>query len=218
MVEGVSHQTWTKSRAASRQRNSAGHPSVPTPLQQGDRDGLCGLYSIINTVRLLCPELKKVDVDDLVFNLAEVMTERFLTPMELISWGLEIDSIRTLLRAAQDHVETVFDIQLKSHTPQLRKHRPTIVDLWTRLDDKVGIGHVAIIGLSGRYNHWTVVQRVTPKTLTLFDSDGMKSIRRNRCSLRGNRVPHRISLEDVILVRRVNGDQTSPRTPRRRSV
>ena len=46
-----------------RQTMSGGRPKgrLRAPYRQGDLDGLCGIYSAVNAVRALCPEVSTDD-------------------------------------------------------------------------------------------------------------------------------------------------------------
>jgi hypothetical protein len=67
---------------------------------------------------------------------------------------------------------------------RLRREDRTLEKLWSALDQEIGSGCVAIIGITGRTDHRCAVYRVTPKTLRLLDSSGRSCIHRSRCTVR----------------------------------
>jgi hypothetical protein len=174
-----------------------------TPFKQGDLDSLCGLYSILNAVRLLCPELDLHESRTLFNVLGETLTKERITAHETVSLGLEIPTLRAMIGAARRYVSEVLGVQLTSEPLQVNRHAPTIDHVWTTLVTRLRGGHVAILGLSGRHDHWTVARRGTRKTLRLFDSDDMKVLLRSKCSILSDRFPHQIDPEEITLLRRV---------------
>lgn len=174
-----------------------------TPFRQGDLDSLCGLYSVMNSFRLLCPEIDDDRSHSLFRVLGETLTTNKVTACETISEGIEIPTVRALVKAAQDYVRDILDIGIRAERLKLHRTRHKFDEMWTILSDKLNNGHVAILGLSGRHEHWTVAYRVTRKTVRLFDSDFIRILLRSQCSIRSNKVPHQIDPEDVILLRRI---------------
>ena len=67
--------------------------------------------------------------------------------------------------------------------PNALRRTADIEGLWAALADAVSPTCVAVIGLSGRYWHWTVAVEVTPGQLRLFDSDRLGVLRRKRCTV-----------------------------------
>ena len=45
------------------------------PYRQGDLDGLCGVYSVVNAVRVLCPELDQEGAEWLFAHLLQSLNE-----------------------------------------------------------------------------------------------------------------------------------------------
>lgn len=174
-----------------------------TPFCQGDLDSLCGLYSVMNSFRLMCPEIDVDQSHSLLRVLGETLTKNRVTVHETISGGIEIPTVRALVKAAQDYVRDILDISIRSERLKLHRTRQRFDEMWSILSDKLNNGHVAILGLSGRHDHWTVAYRVTRKTVRLFDSDFMRILLRSQCSIRSNKVPHQIDPEDIILLRRI---------------
>jgi hypothetical protein len=70
------------------------------------------------------------------------------------------------------------------------------------LDQAIGPGCVAIIGITGRTDHWYVVYRVTPKTLRLLDSSGRSCIRRSQCTGRMAQTRYCLELGEILLIER----------------
>ena len=56
--------------------------------------------------------------------------------------------------------------------------------LWGLLDRRLGSDCVAILGLAGRHEHWTLATMVTPRQVRLADSDGLRVLNRHLTTTR----------------------------------
>jgi hypothetical protein len=86
-----------------------------------------------------------------------------------------------------------------AHAQQLRW---SLGKLWAVLNQQIGSGCVAIIGITGADDHWCVVYRVTLKTLRLLDSSGRRCIRRSRCTARTARTRYCLEIGEILLIER----------------
>jgi hypothetical protein len=93
-------------------------------------------------------------------------------------------------------------IRVKVRPLQRLGRRPTLPDLWERLGGELSRKQVAIIGLSGVHEHWTVAYAMTDKLMRLLDSSERHVLLRSRCTLQPARTRYRISARAVILVKR----------------
>lgn len=200
------HRMSNLRKGASKVRSSrSAKVSQPKPFRQGDLDSLCGLYSVLNATRLLCPELDLDGSRSLFRQLGETLTVKKVTAFETVAWGIETPVVRALVESARTYVLEVLDVTLTVEPFSSRRRSLTISHLWKKLCVRLQEGCVAIIGISGHHNHWTVAHRATAKTIRLFDSDLMTALKRSRCSLRSTRVPHQIDPDEIFLLRREVG-------------
>src|SRR5690606_24735236 len=65
-------------------------------------------------------------------------TEKGITPQEVISWGIEIPTMRALVSAACLYVDHETGVRLKFHTPVLHQRRRVFEELWSRVSGKLG--------------------------------------------------------------------------------
>lgn len=176
---------------------------ILAPFTQGDLDSLCGVYCVMNAVRFLFPELGREKSIGLFQVLSESLTTNRVTAHETVGLGIEISTVQALVEAACAYLQEVLETPIIAATLASKIRR--FDDLWAALGEGVGDNQVAIIGLSGRHDHWTVAYRMTARTIRLFDSDAMKVLQRARCSLRDPRVPYQIDPDEIILIRRGGG-------------
>jgi hypothetical protein len=192
-----------RARRKLRRKRSTLHPSR-RPLQQGDLDGLCGVYAIINAVRLVCSELDSESCDALFRILVTTLERRGPTARCAIWSGLGLQMLRLLIHRAITFVWKEFKVRLIVYRipAEVRRARSMNV-LWNHLEPLIGTRSIALFAISGRYNHWTVAYAISARQLTLFDSDGILLLRRSACTLRSTRNRHRITPGSITLIERV---------------
>ena len=108
---------------------------------------------------------------------------------------LKIKKIRTRLPTWLDTAKGGFiDIAIK-FVKKYQKHKlrkqiafdtddVTLDQYWEKLTEHLSQPDSAvIISLSGRIKHWTCVRKITPTTLILSDSSGIRRVARDRCTI-----------------------------------
>lgn len=179
---------------------------VSRPLRQGDLDSLCGVYSIINATRFLCPEIDREVATDLFDMLLETLAKRKAGAHEAVTVGLDLRAVSQMLRTACSVLSETLDIRLRASPLAPPNKRPTLDQVWASLQEMIGDESIAIIGLSGLREHWTVGHRVTARQIMLMDSDAMRVLSRAHCDVRRNAAPYRLRAQEIIILRRVQGD------------
>jgi hypothetical protein len=190
-----------------------GHrPRQPMPFLQGDLDGLCGLYAIVNACRYLYGSSLTESVGRELFDvLVRDLATHERRPLNTIAGGIRPRTLQRLIPTAQAFLYDRFSICIKAER-LVRLPRPprTLSAAWRTLTDRFASGSIAILSLMGAKDHWTVAISITPTRLVLLDSDGVADPRRS-CATVG-RARNRIGLpvSDVILLVR-----QKPQTRRR---
>ncbi len=147
------------------------------PHHQGALDGLCGVYSIVNSISIVRAEQgrePKELFDAIIEHLSE---KRHLK--QIITSGMTIGVLYNIIN---DLI-----------TEEIPRRRPfvgkdvSLPMVWDEMlghleSPSTGIGAV-IIGLNGKHNHWTVVTRIQGDTLFLTDSDGLKRLSRKKITI-----------------------------------
>lgn len=174
----------------------------PLPYRQGDLDGLCGIYAVINAVRLLHPALDTDAAYALFHKLARTLDRTLDDPMRCVSDGIGRAELEDLLITAREQLARHHRIGIKVEALVLWRKRPTLDDLWEALRDKLDGPQVAILELSGVKEHWTVGYAASETTLRLFDSGERRLLARSRCTLQRTTTRHRLHVKGVMLVRR----------------
>ena len=164
-------------KAAPRRRRS-------TPYRQGDLDGLCGVYAIVNAVRCLRPSLTQPQAEALFAQLMRVARGLDKGRVAIARKGLTHTQMHRLIEAARTHM-------LKSHRVHLvaqkvpfdLRRQWSIGVLWRLIARQVKRKKVVLLGLFGRHDHWTLAVGITRGQITLYDSDDLRVLRRSLCTV-----------------------------------
>lgn len=192
-------------------------------FRQGEMDGLCGLYALVNAIALLAHHrLSANDISELFRELIRALYRRNVrkrskdsTPLEFIWDGTSVRDISLLMETSRAFlVERGLDLTWSR--PLQGKRKPTsLQQYWDRLRsafDECSGRCVAIIdynfdGEDSEVGHWTCVVKVTDKAMKLSDSSlslhcrkGL--MRKSRCTIgtRTVRRPYTLFAHNVYLL------------------
>ena len=166
------------------------------PYRQGRLDGLCGIYALVNALRLLCPRLDEDACERVFFALIKARTRQTASPLAVIADGLSRRELLQLIDPWQRFAAKELGIRLK--VAQLKVPKSTLGGLWQSLCRALDGQSVAIIGLDGVERHWTVASAATERTLRVADSCGMRVIFRGQCTVGRTSVRYRLRLSEVL--------------------
>ena len=175
------------------------------PYRQGDLDGLCGLYCLVNAVRALCPEMDREAAAALFEHLLQSLRRTGVKPIEAITCGVDVGPHSQLIKRAIQYVNDEFDIELTARRlPKPVRRSPQLSRLWRELAARLSPTCVAILGLGGRYEHWTVAVRASTRQIRLYDSSEMGVLRRGHCTVGAASTRTLIEPTCVVFIRRRN--------------
>lgn len=156
-------------------------PRPPVPLHQGELDGLCGIYAIINAIRRLCPEISRDTCDHLFTLQLDALSGDPTSPINAVANGIGQTALRGLIELSCEEIFRRLRISLHCRSMRLKRNA-SLHAIWHEMEQQTATGGVIILGLSGRYDHWTVAYRTTPRRLYLVDSSMMQFLNRKSCS------------------------------------
>ena len=169
------------------------------PARQGDFDGLCGLYALINALDPATGSRPRTPMHrDLFVALAHALPCRKLR--QAMDKGLES---RDLIDAATSAFP-LFKKRLGGHVSVMRPFKrqgfKTDGDFLEAISDIMASGRSAIIlnVHAPTYRHWTVAERITAEDILIRDSWALKTLSRARYTVK--RGPYRIHPSDTLLV------------------
>lgn len=187
-------------------------PCVAKPLQpfiQGKLDGLCGLYSLLNSARCADSELRFSTCKAMFRDSLSWLCEYGYLPTALYE-GIPATALLSL------HKRVIRRRRpgLKLERPFLRRKPETDEEFWTTMSSLLEKPRRSlIVGIRAKsWSHWTVINRITAGQIHFFDSDDLVWIRRRSCTcLRDGPGTHFIDPAEVFLIEAGKRRQASPR-------
>ncbi len=149
-----------------------------SPLQQGQLDGLCGVYAVLNAVNYLHGPLRQARLKQLFEQFLRQLATKRCVIERIIRYGTIGQDISGLLQLANQH-----------YTVERRKPfhlQPTIEfeGFWVQCQQFLRHPHtIILIAIGGTHEHWTLVYRMTANTLYLYDSCQLKTLAKKHCQM-----------------------------------
>ena len=169
-------------KAAPRRRNRA------LPYRQGDLDGLCGVYAIVNAIRRLRPSLTEPQAAALFAQLMRAVRSLDNARTAIANRGLTHEQLHRLIDAARKHMLKAHQFELIVHeVPAEIRRQWSVTALWKLIGRHVSRQRVVLLGIFGRHDHWTLAVGITRGQITLYDSGGLRVLRRSFCAVRRQR-------------------------------
>lgn len=168
------------------------------PLAQGKLDGLCGLYSTINSFDYLYDRLKFDDLERLFKRL--IIAKADLFPKALYD-GTQIDTVLEWANLAagivKAHVEITRPFKYKkfASTSEYFKALATMVK---------PANAVAIVGLGAPWDHWTVIKDVRGRTVHFHDSYGLATRNVGWFDIKKNPDKTKLVTKETIIITRLD--------------
>jgi hypothetical protein len=183
------------------------------PYRQGQLDGLCGLYALINAIRLATHhhtgEFGHGVWRDLLLTLLGE-AENVVGTATAVVYGIRTKPLYELAKRAASHMANEHSVPVTVSRPSGPKH--SVDGLIAHLAELTNQpGSAVVMELSGEVRHWTVLRRVGKHSLELFDSSGMERVKLTSCRLK-HEWTHNGSREYVVRRRRVlliHGDESA---------
>jgi hypothetical protein len=160
------------------------------PYRQGDLDGLCGVYAIVNAVMLFCDQPTDRFADRLFRHLMRAL-KRDLQANAVVTVyrGMSRTTLVKLIAEActfikrSDGNDLEVSLMPRSSAVETQARTKTLDTFWLQLRARFAPGTVAIVGLSGALEHWSLLYRVTSKRLHFIDSSGLTSLHQREVTL-----------------------------------
>jgi hypothetical protein len=136
------------------------------PIRQGDFDGLCTVYSVLNALQWLLPKARDVTYLTGLF-------EKIIGPVYTIKQvrdGAEEPELLKVFRFVQKQVAADFNVDIEltvlaDGEANFKRPDQAIQSMFGQSDDGV-----ILFGFEGLDSHWTVARGVTTDEVILFDS------------------------------------------------
>lgn len=174
--------------------------SLIEPVTQGDLDGLCGLYCLINAIRVVMAphrELKRAEVRAM-FAAGVGFLARQGTLTETVHSCIGERDWPKLARRLVATAQNIVDRPLLLDRAQLSKDVATAEKI-SDIERMINAGKAPCVFFRGKSRHYSVISGYTPSSLKLFDSFGYHRVLRRSCgTARTPRSLHRFHLQSII--------------------
>jgi len=155
--------------------------------RQGNLDSLCGVYAVINSVRAVADtrgfNIRRPESSALFRRLCHVLADGGRLA-DALTEGTTIRTFQAMTRDAHEWLAEERGLQLESRRA-FGQSPASLEVFWGRLRDHAaeeGPGSI-LIRLSGRMEHWSCIRSINDRAIVLVDSDGVKILRRDRCTI-----------------------------------
>jgi hypothetical protein len=184
-------------------------------VNQEKLDGLCGVYSVVNASNILSQHrssgksLSDETLRKLFVHLCARLEHKGRL-MEAISDGASFHLIGKLVDAASEYLADEEGFYINRCTAFIKK--PAGLDiLWNKLTDHLSspCQNAAILGLQGKYDHWTCVKSISEHRVYFNDSDDLNYISKANCTISKPYVGchHKLSSTEVYLLKFCQGKE-----------
>lgn len=175
-----------------------GEVDVMRPARQGDFDGFCGIYSLINALEVAGFSTPRSAVHQRIFvALTDALPNRKLRVA--IDRGLKGKDLVRASRVAFPDFEKRIGGEVSISRPFRHSSVESSDAVFRALGALMGTNSAVIIHLSTpAYRHWTVVQAIEPTSIVLRDSWTLRSLPLDRFSTEGR---YQVDVRETILVR-----------------
>lgn len=146
--------------------------------KQGELDGLCGVYSVVNAIYTILPKETQENHPDLKKKLFRKALETFKNKsglLDAILDGMDKDELLKVLESCKiflNQLNLILDYE------QLTRDYQRINGILNRVkEDKEHPNTAIIIGIeSDDMQHWTVIKEIINNTIRFYDSCSLKEI------------------------------------------
>ncbi len=146
------------------------------PFQQGGLDSLCGLYSIVNAERIINRSSDEA-AQELFNDVIHYLSRKRLLSNLLIDGVIHKHMLMILENVVGERIS-------KQEMPWRGVLNPDLDEFWQSMQDFLDgtPGRAIILGLQGFHDHWTVIQKISSKSVFLYDSASITRLPRARCT------------------------------------
>ncbi len=169
------------------------------PYEQGDLDNLCGLYASLNAISLVAAPIHPLSRKDAeqVFRAGLGYLERRRGLADTLREGMEYRRQHAITRHMARSASTITGASITVE-PVFSKGRvragtntQTRQQFMSAIKERLDQGSALIFELRKTWHHYTVIAGLSPSRVLLFDSDGLRWIKRRAVAVTPNCVHQR---------------------------
>lgn len=142
------------------------------PYQQGGLDCLCGIYCIVNAVKIVCGTSDEAAIFNKIIY--------FLEEKKLLAKALTVGIGQPDIGKIFEEVINKEEKRVIRSMPFRKKAGLSLGEMWSEMMDFLSSSNrVILIGIGGKYEHWSLIESITENQIRLHDSSGLKIFRKN---------------------------------------
>jgi len=146
-----------------------------TPNRQGDFDGLCGIYALINACNAAIPKFgyeKRVDLFCVAVN---YLNRRNMLKNTIIH-GMSLKTLKILIKKFSKYSvnRLGYEIRFEKIAQKTGNIKGIINNIDNWLEENEGC--FVVVGLEGFHNHWTCISKLYDKSFKIEDSCDLKRL------------------------------------------
>jgi hypothetical protein len=143
-------------------------------------DGLCGIYSAINALRLIEKRVSLNECYELTYEWLTVLQKRKGNLVNIVTDGMYIRDLNFVLTLMCNQ------FGIEKYRPFFRQKDVPLDDFWSSMEQFFAEGNSRAV-IIGYYRfdangHWSVADKVSDRSIRLFDSFGGKYLRKANCT------------------------------------
>jgi hypothetical protein len=160
------------------------------PLQQGDKTGLCGLYAIINGLRLVLEPMRPLRPHELrtLFTSGVMFLEAEEALAEAMCAGIDTKLWRRLGKHLTAQAGELSGLHIVQQRPFAGTAKLDDSEVLLRLERRLLVGQPVLAEVLGPLNHYTIIAGYSAANLLLFDSYGYRRLSKTACTFGGRGV------------------------------
>ena len=148
------------------------------PLTQGNLDGFCGIYSIINGLNLV-HKISNPEAEILFSEIVRAIEDKKKKISDIAVDGL---SDRDMAFVYREIIKKRYPVE--TYKPFHNRPDTDLQTYWNEIYQFLENGEKRVVNLAVErkdWSHWTVIHKVSFKSLYLWDSGERKKFLRNNC-------------------------------------
>lgn len=164
---------------------------MPRALKQGDLDGLCGMYAVVNALNHLLSIKPPPGFNEEMFEVVARSVPRREYP-EVLWEGMDVETLTRIARRATRHFEAEYEVRITVERPFARRRfrdRHAYFDAVSSYWDKQYSTFIVFIDWpkSVGHAHWSVLKTIEDQRICLVDSGGQHALPTARMGVNGDR-------------------------------
>lgn len=150
------------------------------PYIQGELDGFCGIYSVINATRLATGRMTEAEAIRL-FGTIMTYIETYKKLSSTATWGHYARDIEKILKHV---IVPRYNLQYERPFSVSETSREVFFSCLNAFLNNYPKSAIIVYLEHEGWDHWSVISKVNPRSMMFFDSDNLKRISINRCVMK----------------------------------